>query len=228
MHSTFVTCVPTLLLGVASVLAAPLTPDEAIASDSVYVTPHDRYSSSVGVLGCKIDTNRVAYWPGSVDCTNICIEVSYAGRSVKLLRVDQSGGAFDISYDAWNILVTGESARTHPVPGGGIAATYVNLPMSECVAAGLVHGGKLAFTGANSMNFLAACHAQPGSWVANNYVIYNIYNPTCTLGYDEVCTLDWATQNQATCPHQLGAMPPLTSQPVVDIIYPSGQEAVAP
>lgn len=31
------------------------------------ITPHDMYSSSVGVLGCKIDTNRVAYWPQSVD-----------------------------------------------------------------------------------------------------------------------------------------------------------------
>jgi hypothetical protein len=212
-----------LLAGAAFTSAAPVT-----ASDGISVTPHDQYSSSVGVLGCKINTDRVAYWPGSVDCNNICVEVSYAGRSVKLLRVDQSGGAYDISYDAWNYLVTGQSPRTDPVAGGGIAATYTNLPMSDCVADGLVQNGQLAFTGANSMNFLAACHGQPDSWVANNYVIYNIYNPTCTYGYDEVCTLDWATQNQATCPHQLGATPRLTSQPVYNILYPTGQVVIAP
>jgi hypothetical protein len=67
------------------------------AAIGVWTTPHDKYSSSVGVLGCKINTNRVAYWPGSVDCNNICVKLSYNGRSVNLLRIDQSGGAYDVS-----------------------------------------------------------------------------------------------------------------------------------
>lgn len=29
-------------------------------SQSASITPHDMYSSSVGALGCKLDTNRVA------------------------------------------------------------------------------------------------------------------------------------------------------------------------
>ncbi len=61
----------------------------AAAAIGVSVTPHDMYSSSVGVLGCKINTNRVAYWPMSVDCDNICVQVSYQGRSLNLLRIDQ-------------------------------------------------------------------------------------------------------------------------------------------
>lgn len=210
-----------------STTAVPLTSGDG---GSISVTPHDQYSSSAGVLGCKINTDRVAYWPGPVDCNNICVEVSYDGRSVKLLRVDQSGGAHDISYDAWNYLVSGQPARSHPVAGGGVAATYRSLPMDECMAEGLIRepSGKLAFTGANSMNFLAACHAQPGSWVAGNHVIYNIINPTCTYGFDEVCSLDWATQNQATCPHQLGFPNVLASQPVYNVLYPTGQVVIAP
>ena len=29
----------------------------------ITVTPHEQYSSSIGALGCKLNTNRVAYWP---------------------------------------------------------------------------------------------------------------------------------------------------------------------
>lgn len=193
------------------------------AAGSVGVTPHDQYSSSVGVLGCHIDTNRVAYWPGSVDCNNICIKLSYGGRSVDLLRIDQSGGAYDVSYDAWNYLYTGFSAKDKPTAGGAISMTYTNQPASAC--AYLIHtaGSKLPLSGANSMNFLASCLGQPGSWVANNYVLYNIGNPICTYGYDETCTLDWPAQNQATCPHQLGVNAALTTTPVYNILYPSGQ-----
>jgi hypothetical protein len=31
------------------------------------------YSSSAGVLGCKVNTDRIAYWPMAVDCHNICV-----------------------------------------------------------------------------------------------------------------------------------------------------------
>ncbi|EXK23287.1 hypothetical protein FOMG_19933, partial [Fusarium oxysporum f. sp. melonis 26406] len=81
---------------------------------SASITPHDQYSSTIGVLGCKIDTNRVAYWPGTVDCNNICVKVSNKGRDVHLLKIDSSGGAHDISYDAWNYLGFGESAAKNP------------------------------------------------------------------------------------------------------------------
>lgn len=195
---------------------------------SVWATPHDSYSSSVGVLGCKINTNRVAYWPSSVDCTNLCVQLSYDGRSVYLLRVDQSGGAHDVSYDAWNYLYTGYSATDQPTAGGAIAMNYENVDVSNC--ANLIHtdDGKLPLSAANSMDFLASCLEQSGSWVGQNYVLYNILDPICSWGYDETCTLDWAAgANQPTCPHELGDPVALTTDPVYNIQYPTGKEVLA-
>ncbi|KAI0834624.1 hypothetical protein F5Y06DRAFT_278500 [Hypoxylon sp. FL0890] len=196
-------------------------------SGAVWATPHDSYSSSIGVLGCKVNTNRVAYWPDSVDCNNICVSLSYDGRSVNLLRVDQSQGAHDVSYDAWNYLYTGYSATDKPTAGGAVAMNYANVDASAC--ADLLHtdGHKLPLSAANSMNFLASCLAQPDSWVAKNYVLYNILDSTCAWGHDEVCTLDWPAANQASCPSTLGDPAPLTSAPVYNIKYPSGQTVVA-
>ncbi|KAK7744273.1 hypothetical protein SLS62_010300 [Diatrype stigma] len=201
-------------------------------SGTIWATPHEQYSSSAGVLGCKIDTNRVAYWPGSVDCNNICVTVSYAGRSVTLLRVDTSQGAHDISYDAWNYLYTGSSAADQPATGGAVAMTYAYVDPSECAAAGLLHAGagdKLAFSAPTGTNLLVSClGAQPDSWVARNYALYNIVDAVCTWGYDEECTLDWPAANQAACPHTLGAMESLAvADPVYNIQYGTGRTVLA-
>ena len=200
-----------------------------VAADTitVWATPHDSYSSSVGVLGCKINTNRVAYWPMSIDCTNICVSLSYGGRSVYLLRIDQSGGAYDVSYDAWNYLITGESATSNPTAGGAIEMEYADVDASMC--ADLIHtkGHKLPLSAANSMNFLASCLSQSDSWVANNHVLYNIMDSVCSWGYDEVCKLDLSISNQAKCQHTLGDPVPLTNDPVYNIQYPSGKSVLA-
>ncbi|KAI1824712.1 hypothetical protein F4861DRAFT_230635 [Xylaria intraflava] len=196
-------------------------------SGTVWATPHDSYSSSVGVLGCKVDTNRIAYWPGSIDCNRICVSLSYEGRSVKLLRVDSSQGANDVSYDAWNYLITGASATKNPTAGGAIAMQFEYEDPSEC--ADLIHtdGHKLPLSASNSINFLASCLEQPGSWVAKNYVLYNILDAVCSWGFDEECTLDWPNANQPTCPHMLGDPVALTSDPVYNIRYPSGAQVLA-
>jgi len=197
------------------------------AAVGVWTTPHDAYSSSIGVIGCKVNTNRIAYWPGSVDCNNLCVKLSYGGRSVHLLRIDQSGGAYDISYDAWVYLQTGQSASQNPLTGGTVAMEYEEVDASEC--AGLIHtdGAKLPLSASNSMNFLASCLAQPNSWVAKNHVLYNICDAVCTLGFDEVCTLDLAVSNQPSCPHTLGLTSKLNAAPVVDIKYQTGKSVKA-
>ena len=197
------------------------------ADTTVWATPHDSYSSSVGVLGCKINTNRVAYWPMSVDCTNICVSLSYEGRSVYLLRVDQSGGAYDVSYDAWNYLITGSSATTKPTAGGATPMEYENVDASMCADLIQTAGHKLPLSAANSMDFLASCLSQSDSWVANNYVLYNILDSVCSWGYDEVCTVDLSISNQPKCPHTLGNPIALTSDPVYNIEYPSGKSVLA-
>ncbi|KAK1753195.1 allergen Asp f 15 [Echria macrotheca] len=193
---------------------------------TVWATPHDSYSSSVGVLGCKVNSDRIAYWPGSIDCSNICVSLSYEDRSVYLLRIDQSGGAHDVSYDAWNYLYTGYSATSKPAAGGAIAMEYQDVDVSNC--ADLIHtdDGKLPLSAANSMNFLSSC-LEKDSWIGKNYRLYNILDPICTWGYDEPCTLDWPAANQASCPHALGTPAVLTSAPVWDIKYPSGHKVLA-
>lgn len=197
------------------------------AATGISATPHDSYSSSVGVLGCKINTDRVAYWPDSVDCDKICVKLTYEGRSVNLLRIDQSGGAHDISYDAWNYLQTGESATTNPISGGGVAMEYEEVDASECADLIKTDDGKLPFSASNSMNFVSSCLSQPNSWVAKNYALYNIQDADCSWGYDEQCTLDLATSNQPSCPHALGSTQTLTTTPVYDIKYPSGEKVEA-
>ncbi|KAK0387100.1 hypothetical protein NLU13_5413 [Sarocladium strictum] len=208
-----------------------LTGAEAANNDTntgtVWVTPHDSYSSSVGVLGCKIDTNRVAYWPQSVDCNNICVALRYQDREVKLLRIDQSQGAHDVSYDAWNYLYTGYSATKHPTAGGAIEMQFENLDASECDDLINTKGSKLPFSAANSMNFIASCLEQKDSWVGENYVLYNIIDSICTMGFDETCELDFPAMNQPTCPHTLGDQARLTSQPVYNILYPTGEKVKA-
>ena len=197
------------------------------AATSVSTTPHDSYSSSVGVLGCKINTDRVAYWPGSVDCNNFCIKLSHEGRSVHLLRIDQSGGAHDISYDAWAYLQTGKPASANPIAGGGVAMEYEEVDPSECADLIYTDGHKLPLSASNSMNFLTSCLAQPNSYVAKNHVLYNICDAICTLGHDEVCHLDLSVSNQASCGHTLGLTDPLKTAPVYNVLYQSGKTVVA-
>ncbi|KIH90975.1 hypothetical protein SPBR_00394 [Sporothrix brasiliensis 5110] len=210
------------MFSTTSALLALAAARAAIAT-GVSVTPHDSYSSSVGVLGCYIDTNRVAYWPGSVDCNNLCVKVTNGDRSVHLLRIDQSGGAHDISYDAWNYLQTGSSATVDPIAGGGVAMEYEDVDASECASLIKTPGNKLPLSASNSMNFVASCLADSSSWVGQNHVLYNIADPLCSLGYDETCTLDLSVSNQPSCPHTLGLTTSLTSTHVYNIEYPSGK-----
>ena len=211
-----------------STVATILASASAVAAGGwISVTPHDKYSSSIGVLGCKINTDRVAYWPGWPSCDDLCVKVTHAatGRSVHLLRIDSSAGAHDISYDAWNYLVTGQSAVVHPVMGGGEAATWESAPMWACADLLGKAGGRLPLSAANSMGFVAGCPA--GSWVGQHRALFNIVNQACTYGYDEECGLDLAASNQPFCAHTLGATVPLTTAPVWDVEYGTGRRVQA-
>ncbi|KAL7625052.1 hypothetical protein AAE478_004266 [Parahypoxylon ruwenzoriense] len=214
----------------AAAVSAAVLPSSSVttkrAGGSISITPHDRFSSSIGVLGCKIDVNRVAYWPSAPSCDDLCVKVSANGRSVHLLRIDQSGGAYDVSYDAWNYLTTGQSARENPTQGGGVAATWEDAPMSACADLITEPSGRLAFSAANSMNFISSCPA--GSWVGQHAALYNILNSPCTYGYDEACTLPPPSEgNQAVCPHQLGINDVLGTQPVYNVDYGTGHLSLA-
>ena len=196
-------------------------------SGTVWATPHESYSSSVGVLGCKVDTNRIAYWPSSVDCDNICVSLSYAGRTVHLLRIDQSQGAHDVSYDAWNYLLTGYSAAARPATGGAVPMDYQDVDASECADLIYTINSALPLSAPNSMNFLASCLERDDTWVGKNHILYNILDPICEWGTDETCTLDWPAANQPVCPTQLGTPSVLKGDPVYNIQYLTGNKILA-
>ncbi|KAJ8126548.1 hypothetical protein O1611_g7093 [Lasiodiplodia mahajangana] len=101
------------------------------------------------------------------------------------------------------------------------------LDPSDC--SDLIHtdGHKLPLSASNSINYLASCLSQPDSWVAKNYVLYNIQDAICSWGHDEKCTLDWPNANQPTCSHTLGDPVALTTDPVYNIRYPSGEKVIA-
>ncbi|EXL39996.1 hypothetical protein FOCG_17392 [Fusarium oxysporum f. sp. radicis-lycopersici 26381] len=176
--------------------------------------------NAIRAIPYLIDTNRVAYWPGSVDCNNICIKVSYESRSVYLLKIDSSGGAYDISYDAWNYLGFGKSASDSPQQGGGIAMIYEFVHASQCT--NILDNGKLPLAAANPMNYVASCLSEPNSWVAQNYELYNISDPVCKRGVNEKCYLNLSISNQPECPSGLGAVGELNLT-VENILYPSGK-----
>ena len=104
---------------------------------------------------------------------------------------------------------------------------YEMVDASKCANLIQTSGHKLPLSAANSMNFLASCLSQSNSWVAKNYVLYNVLDSICTLGYDETCSLDLSTSNQPKCSHTLGLPTPLTGDPVYNIKYPSGQRVLA-
>ncbi|PNY26755.1 Uncharacterized protein TCAP_03327 [Tolypocladium capitatum] len=214
-----------MLFTIGTVLAASAVASAVPArrGQTVSVTPHEQYSSSVGVLGCKINTNRVAYWPGSVDCNNICVKLTNGGNSLYVLKIDSSGGAHDISYDAWNQLVFGQSATTDPQQGGGVNMDYEFVDASNC--AGLLSGGKLPLSASNSMGFVSACMGS--SWVGQNYELVNIQDPVCKFGWDEKCTLDLSVSNQPSCPHTLGDPHSPTGLSVTNIEYGTGRQYTA-
>ncbi|KAK1973204.1 hypothetical protein LZ30DRAFT_611486, partial [Colletotrichum cereale] len=162
------------------------------------------------------------YWPSEVDCDTICVKVSHGGRSLHLLKVDKSQGSYDISYDAWNYLVTGKSALEAPTTGGGVQMSYEFVEAEECVQ--LLSHGKLPLSASNSMIYLDKCLSQPDSWVAQNYELYNIpQSNDCLYGYDETCVLDLSLGRNPVCPHALGFPAVLEGHAVVNIPYPTRQ-----
>ncbi|KAK4222763.1 hypothetical protein QBC38DRAFT_512766 [Podospora fimiseda] len=146
-----------------------------------------------------------------VDCNNICVRVSYQGRSVELLRIDQSGGAHDISYDAWNYLTTSFSAKDKPTTGGGVTMDVEYLPGDSCRH--LLKSSGLPLMAANGMNYVASCLSQPDSWVTKNYQLFNIWDAGCHC---------------PTCPHQLGISGPKLPDTVFNIQYGTGKVVADP
>jgi hypothetical protein len=218
------------LIAAGSALTLPNTYQKRAGAMSL--TPHDQYSSSVGVLGCKINTNRVLYWPSSPSCDDICVELTANGRTAYALKIDQSGGAYDASYGLWNWLNTGEYATKKPTMGGGISVDYRFVDPKNCKH--LIHPDpqtgerKLPIAAANGFAFANSCGKD--TWVGRNLQLWNIADAVCNYGYDEKCSMpDLSVTNQPSCPHTLGAQPVMSEStcPVYNIQYGTGARVSA-
>lgn len=188
------------------------------------ITPHEQFSSSIGVLGCYMNSDRAAYLPWWPTCDDFCKKISYQGREVIVAHVDTSGGNHDISYDAYNMLVTGFSAADHPIVGGGVLMNMETIDPSNC--ASLFTGGKMTFSAPTGSAFPLSCPAD--SWVGQHHELVNIVTSTCTYGIDEICSVN--LYNQMICPSGslAGANIPLKNKPVYNRKYGTGVQYVAP
>lgn len=223
------------MLRLLTILTALSTHANALSlglTGAVRATPHDAFSSTIGVHGCKIDVNRMAYWPYWPDCSGMCIKLTHGSRSRTVLHLDVSGGAHDISFDTYQYLAYGTSATASPAllnpdAGGALDVEYEVVDMSECADIITSDSGKMSFM-ALSPNQVNKCVAEGDNWVAQNYELRNINDPQCQWGVDEPCTLDSVT-GTAKCPSGVGAkVAPLSpAQPVIDLRYPCGVKAVA-
>lgn len=162
------------LIGILALVPSLVAADSnssLATSGSVYATPHSQFSSSIGVLGCKVDTNRIAYWPVWPDCTDMCVKLTFGSRSRTVLHIDTSGGAHDISFDTFQYLAFGSSATASPAildAEAGANMDYEIVDMSECADIITSDTGKLSFI-ANSPNQVDSCRTnEPGSWLADN------------------------------------------------------------
>jgi hypothetical protein len=208
-----------LLLGVLSALTGATTAIPAARAATVAVTPHDRYSSSVGVLGCRIDPNRVAYFPSAPSCASLCKRVTEpsSGRRLVLLHVDASAGAYDISYDAFVQLVTGRSARRNPIAASPTEMVVEDVATGHPECRALLPGGRLPVM-ASSPNFALTCP----NW--KSFVeFWNVMDTQCRFGKLEKCAFDG---NVPSCPS--GMANPTWEIPeeqrVYDIEYGTGKE----
>lgn len=186
------------------------------SAESISVTPHEQFSSSVGVLGCLIDTNRVAYFPNFPSCEKPCLRLKDKehGREVTVLHIDSSEGAHDISYDAWNYLSTGSSAKDDPTQGAGIEveSEQLSLDDEECKALLKETDGKIP---------VMAKSPQWGMECPDAVEFRNIGTSTCTTGKDEVCKING---NMVDCPSgDAAGVAQLDGMTVQNIEYGTGK-----
>ncbi|EXK25916.1 hypothetical protein FOMG_17484 [Fusarium oxysporum f. sp. melonis 26406] len=135
---------------------------------------------------------------------------SHEGRHVYLLNIDSSGGAHDISHDAWNFLKVGRSASEDPEQGGGIPMSYNYVHASNCND--LLDNGKLPISAANLMGYVESCLKEL---------------EICKYGVDGKCHLNPAVSNLPECPGGLESTKKLDHK-VENILFGSGKSAAAP
>jgi hypothetical protein len=162
--------------------------------DAITIMPQADYASSLGVLGCKVNTDLAASWPKPADCENLCIRITTSTRTLHVLHVDQSASAYGISSYAWDVLTSGETSPA----GEGALIAYEFVSTRECTH--ILHEDALPLSATISVGFLTRCLSDPNSWVAQNFRLFNFHDPQYQEGAEEECDLDLSIRQQPFCP----------------------------
>jgi hypothetical protein len=156
----------------------------------ISLNSHVQYSSSMGVLGCMINTNRIAYWPLTPPCDNPCVKLTAPnGNTINVLHIDTSGGSYDISMDAYKTLKYGPGWRTiNTLPEAmwdGVKYEYV--PIDQC--ADILHNGKLPVMAKSPNKHLECKASSPASIWATGVELYDIDDTQCLRGVMQTCQI---------------------------------------
>lgn len=153
----------------------------------------------MGVIGCLVNTNRIAYFPMTPPCSNPCIKLTAPnGNTINVLHIDQSGGSYDISMDAYKTLKYGAGwASINALPEAkwdGVKYEYVS--MDQCK--GILPSGKLPVIAKSPNKYVECVASEPQSFWAKNTQFYDIDDARCLRGVMQTCEMV-PPNNTPTC-----------------------------
>ncbi|KAJ4367830.1 hypothetical protein N0V86_009667 [Didymella sp. IMI 355093] len=196
--------------------------DKRATTGTIALDSHVEYSSSTGVIGCLINTNRIAYFPMMPPCSNPCIKLTAPnGNSINVLHIDQSGGSYDISMDAYKTLKYGagwKSINTLPeAKWDGVTYEYVS--MDQC--GGILPQGTLPVIAKSPNKYVECAASEPQSFWATHTQFYDIDDTRCLRGVMQTCEMV-PPNNTPTCANgkmagMSGQMPLTGVDTVVDV-----------
>lgn len=161
---------------------------------AMVLTPQADYASSLGILGCKVNTDLVVSWPKAADCESLCVRITTNTRSLHLLQVDQSISAYGISNYVFDILISGENRPA----GEGALIEYEFVSTREC--SHILLEEALPLSADIGLGFLTQCLSNSSTWVAQNYRLFNFHDSQCREGSEEECDLDLNIRQRPFCP----------------------------
>ena len=198
---------------------------------TIALDSHVEYSSSMGVIGCLVDTNRIAYFPMTPPCSNPCIKLTAPnGNTINVLHIDQSGGSYDISMDAYKTLKYGSGWKSiNALPEAKWdGVTYEYVTMDQC--ASILPNGTLPVIAKSPNKYVECAASEPQSFWATNTQFYDIDDTRCLRGVMQTCEMV-PPNNTPTCANgkmagMSGQMPLSGVGTVVDITA-AGEEVPA-
>lgn len=193
--------------GSNTVCLASSTASRITGPTSLAITPHSQFSSSLGLVGCMVNTSRMAYWPECIDtCRGSCYKVTHGSRSVYLLHADNSGGAHDISAEAMIYLTDGTTpSQPNHLQSGPVTMQVEPADFSQCTY--ILKDSKFWMSALHPTAYTDCIgHSDAGTFMLDNAGFLNIDDPTAlTSGtMDDTCKWDDASAG-VTCGKGLGA-----------------------